>query len=101
MLPVLASAVDFYSVPCAIISQIVGAVDTIGPVFVLIMLTYGAIKYVQSVDNPGGRKQGKDIFIQAIIGGLLYMLWGTVIKGLLTTSLGWLKWDASNSCLPP
>jgi hypothetical protein len=42
------------------------------------MFLYGATKYAMSADNPGGRKQGKDIIIHAIIGGIIFALWAAI-----------------------
>jgi hypothetical protein len=74
--------------PCSIILQVLNVVDTVVPTLVVLMFTYGGITYLMSVDNPGGRKQGKDICIHAVIGGIIYALWAA-IEPLLRASVTW------------
>jgi hypothetical protein len=82
---VLASSVAAGSAPrmdlkvCSVISPVVDVFVAIGPTLVLLMFLYGAVKYVYSADDPGGRKQGKDICIHAVIGGMLLLLTWSVL----------------------
>ena len=61
---------------CYVINSIAYAIYVIAPTMVGLMFTYGAIKYIFSADDPGGRKQGKMICIHAIIGGVIIILAG-------------------------
>jgi hypothetical protein len=67
------------TVPCTIANAIGNALLVIGPSIVLLMFIYGAAKYAYSAEDPGGRKQGRDICIHAIIGGIIIGLWAVVI----------------------
>jgi len=68
-------------VPCSIIKALYDAIFlSIGPTLVGIMFLYGAGKYVYSADDPGGRKQGKEMCIHAIIGGVII----TMVDGVKT-----------------
>lgn len=98
LLPFAVSAqINFTTTPCSIIRQIYYAVVYAGGSFVVLMMTYGAIRYIYSADNPGGRNQGKQIFIQAIIGGVLLGLW-TAIGPILAAIVG-SYWKLSD-CIP-
>jgi len=70
---------------CTWINMVKDTIMAIGPALVLIMFTYGGIKYVFSADDPGGRKAGKMTCIHAIIGGILITLAGIVYNLLFTT----------------
>ena len=59
---------------CTIIVEVYRAVAIIGPTLVLLMFTYGGVKYVFSADDPSGRKAGKMTCIHAIIGGIILLL---------------------------
>ncbi len=62
-------------VPCSIVAALYTIIFTnVGPTLVGIMFLYGAGKYVYSADDPGGRKQGKEMCIHAIIGGVIITL---------------------------
>jgi hypothetical protein len=86
--PLLASAgsITMVGFVCSIVKPIYDTLKVVGPTLVLIMFVYGATKYAYSADDPGGRKQGKDICVHSIVAGLLLMLSYTVmsILGLIT-----------------
>jgi hypothetical protein len=75
---------------CDIIDQVKFVLETIGPALVVVMFTYGGVKYVFSADDPGGRKAAKNTCIHAVIGGIIILLgsWvaGFVGKGCETCS---------------
>jgi len=85
VLSVLASAASaslldtFRRTPCKILMNFYNAMNVVVPTLVFIMMTYGAIRYAYGADDPGGRKTGKSIFIQAMVGGLLYLLYTAVM----------------------
>jgi hypothetical protein len=79
--------VDFKKVPCSILSGVFAAITAIAGTMMVIMFVYGGVKYVYSADDPGGRNGGKNICIQALIGGIIVSLWAGV-SSLLPTS-GW------------
>ena len=59
---------------CTWVNMVGQTIFAIGPALVLIMFTYGGVKYVFSADDPGGRKAGKMTCIHAIIGGIIISL---------------------------
>jgi hypothetical protein len=69
-----ATAGAWADVPCSILHSIKYALENIVPTLVALMFVYGGLKYTYSVDDPGGRKTGKNICIQSIFGGLLFAL---------------------------
>ena len=79
-----ATAVDFTTAPCSIVSAVAIAIEAAVPAIVTIMFTYGAIRYVFSAEDPGGRKNAKDICISAIIAGILF----AIIAALVTLLSG-------------
>lgn len=75
-----AALVDtFTHTPCKILMNFRNAMNVVIPSLVFIMMTYGAIRYAYGADDPGGRKSGKTIFIQAIMGGLLFLMYEAVM----------------------
>jgi hypothetical protein len=70
-LAVGAAAQDIETVPCLVISAVWSAFSKISLTLIGIMFLYGGAKYAYSADDPGGRKQGKNICIHAIIGAIL------------------------------
>jgi hypothetical protein len=66
---------------CSVIFPVWDTLKAAGQALVLLMFVYGGTKYAYSADDPGGRKQGKNICIHAIIGGILISL----TSGVLTT----------------
>lgn len=74
-------------VPCSIVSALYQAIfQYIGPTLVGVMFLYGAGKYAYSADDPGGRKQGKEMCIHAILGGVII----TMVTGVRTAMGGML-----------
>jgi hypothetical protein len=73
------SAQDMTAIVCNILLQVNDLLTAIGPTLVLVMFTYGGIKYVFSADDPGGRKQGKMICIHAVIGGIILVLADSIL----------------------
>ncbi|MBD3389039.1 MAG: hypothetical protein GF416_08130 [Candidatus Altiarchaeales archaeon] len=69
-------------VVCSILSNIQFVLDSIGPGFVIVMFTYGGIKYVFSADDPQGRKSAKNTCIHSLIGGIILIVAHHVV-GLL------------------
>ena len=71
---------------CGVINGIYTPLSVIGGSLVLLMIVYAGVKYVYSADDPGGRKQAKDIIVHSIIGGIILViaidLWG-LITGLV------------------
>jgi hypothetical protein len=67
---------------CDIIDQVKFVLETIGPALVVVMFTYGGVKYVFSADDPGGRKAAKNTCIHAIIGGIIILL-ASWVAGLI------------------
>jgi len=84
------------SVPCTIIRSVFQALQTILGTLAMIMFIYGGLKYIFSADDPGGRKQGKMIAINATIGGMIYLIWLSVETLLAASTGGVLDWS---SCL--
>lgn len=64
---------------CDIIEPIYEAVLAAATSLVLLMFVYGGAKYAYSADDPGGRKQGKQIVIHSIIAGILLAIASTVL----------------------
>ncbi len=83
LLSCFSTAVDEFALRdsfCGVINEIGDVLEKVAPVLVLLMFTYGGVKYVFSADDPGGRKQGKMICIYSIIGGILIILTWEMIK---------------------
>jgi hypothetical protein len=74
-----ASPVQMSDIVCSVITQVLDTLNAIGPALVLLMFLYGGVKYVYSADDPGGRKQGKDICVHAVIGGIIILLAGSIL----------------------
>ncbi|MBU0761756.1 MAG: pilin, partial [Candidatus Altiarchaeota archaeon] len=88
------SSIDFKTVPCTILDAIFTALTAIGGTIVVTMFLYGGAKYAYSAEDPGARKQGKNMCIHAIIGGILIVLWETV-KTILSNG----TWFKTTGCL--
>jgi hypothetical protein len=80
-LPSFASA-QMWKVVCNLITPVWFTVTSVGPSLVVVMFVYGAVKYAYSADDPGGRKQGRDICIQAMIGGAIGILTYGILKAI-------------------
>jgi hypothetical protein len=96
----VSAAVDIKDVLCGVISPIEVAVGTIGPAMVVLMFLYGGVKYVYAADDPGGRKQAKDICIQALIGGIILLLANVILVSILklnTAGCGALTWPSTTT----
>ncbi len=48
----------------------------------IVMFLYGAAKFIYSADDPGGRKQGKDVCIAALIAMIIINIAPTVIGSI-------------------
>jgi len=66
-------------IPCTVIGAVFSAVVNVGSALIFIMLLYGAGKYAFAADDPGARKQGKNMMIHAIIGAIIMGLTGAII----------------------
>jgi hypothetical protein len=82
------ATVTFRPLVCAILTQVTGAIQTAGATLVLIMFTYGAVKYAFSADDPSGRKAGKMTCIHALIAGILIVTY-SLIYNLVSVNSGW------------
>jgi hypothetical protein len=80
--------IDFKTIPCSIITQVFQTFNAVMPALVMIMFSYGAVKYIYSADDAGGRKQGKTIIIHALIGGIIFSL-TYVFYNTLSGSVTW------------
>ncbi len=83
---------SFMAIPCSVIAAVYTALWGIAATLVAIMFLYGGVKYAFSADDPGGRKQGKSICIQAAIGGIFIMVWTGFKQLLVSVSPTWLSW---------
>ncbi|MFH0861900.1 MAG: hypothetical protein V1875_02615 [Candidatus Altiarchaeota archaeon] len=81
-----ATLTPIHAVPCAVIEAMWEAVRSVAPMIFAIMFLYGAARYVYSADDPGGRKQGKNIIIHAIIGVLIMGVLVAIVS--IMTNLG-------------
>ncbi|MFH1054560.1 MAG: pilin [Candidatus Altiarchaeota archaeon] len=80
-----ATATDIETTVCDVMKPIMSALGTIGGTLMVIMFTYGGVKYVFASDDPGGRKAGKDTCIHAVIGGVILIV-ATTITSLVTVT---------------
>ncbi|MFC2162073.1 hypothetical protein ACFLRF_00195 [Candidatus Altiarchaeota archaeon] len=62
------------STVCGVLLDITNTMIAVGPTMVLLMFTYGGVKYTYGGSDPGARKSGKMICIHSIIGGILLVL---------------------------
>ncbi|MBU0761759.1 MAG: hypothetical protein KKD39_01935 [Candidatus Altiarchaeota archaeon] len=71
----MAGLVDASANPAAIIAGVICSlvpdVLRLARVLAVVMFIYGGAKYAFAADDPGGRKQGKSIAINALIGLLI------------------------------
>jgi hypothetical protein len=83
-----ASAVvpNIKAAPCAIIKSVLETVKAVAPALVTVMFVYGGARYAAAADNPGGRSQGKNICISAIVAGVLFLLADTIYNLLAAAS---------------
>ncbi len=70
---------------CEIVVLLHKVLTYVGPTIVLLMFLYGGIKYVYSAEDPGGRKQAKNIMIHALIAGILLGLAVVIIEFVIPT----------------
>jgi hypothetical protein len=77
---VSASTTSIKDIPCSVIKAVADAMKAIGASLVAIMFIYGGVKYIYSADDPGGRKQGKNMVIHAIIGSLIMGLLAVIVS---------------------
>ena len=66
------------TIVCSVIWQIWFPLQAIGYALVLLMITYAGVRYVYSSDDPGGRKQAKSMIVNAMIGGILIFIAGSL-----------------------
>jgi hypothetical protein len=64
---------------CTILKDIRDTIYAAGQALVVVMFTYGGVRYVFSADDPGGRKSAKMTCVHAIIGGILLAIAVTTI----------------------
>jgi hypothetical protein len=81
------SALRVEDVPCSVIVGVWKAISTVGPSLIIVMFLYGAAKYAYGVEEPGARKQGRDICVHAVIGGVLMGLLVGIIHALKITEI--------------
>jgi len=82
------AASDYIKAPvCSIMIAVKTAIEALGGTLVIIMFTYGGLKYIFSADDAGGRKAGKMTCIHAVIGGILVVL-ASNIMAMLTSAGG-------------
>jgi len=70
-LATLASAQDPALILASVICSLVPEVINLAWALALLVFIYGGAKYAYSADDPGGRKQGKNIAINAMIGFII------------------------------
>lgn len=54
----------------------------------MLMFVYGAVRYVYTADDPGGRKQAIGVCIAAVIGMMIIAMASTVIASLRASITG-------------
>jgi uncharacterized protein YacL len=62
---------SIHTIPCQVIKAVFDAVGAVGGSLILIMFAYGCVKYIYGADDPGARKNAKQMIIHSIIGGLI------------------------------
>jgi hypothetical protein len=82
------ATVDFKTVPCRVVLDVLTLMTRAAATFVILMMIYGAIKYIYSADDPGGRKQGKNTIIHAIVAGIIIGMWDVIRVLLANTWFG-------------
>ncbi|MFH0861898.1 MAG: hypothetical protein V1875_02605 [Candidatus Altiarchaeota archaeon] len=65
---------------CRILDAIEFVITALGSSLVIIMFTYGGLKYVFGADDPGARKQGKNTCIHSVIGGIIIVIASLVVN---------------------
>ncbi len=71
MAQTVSATADAASIIKTIICNLVPEIINICWALALLVFIYGGAKYAYSADDPGGRKQGKNIAINALIGFLI------------------------------
>ncbi len=77
-----ASGPDPAEIIATTICNLVPDVLDLARVLALLMFIYGGAKYAFSADDPGGRKQGKNIAVNAIIGLLIVAISYTLVANI-------------------
>jgi len=68
---------------CSFIIPVMNAISAMGGTLLVIMLIFGGVKYTFSADDAGGRKEGKNMIIHAVIGGILLSLVSIIAYNVL------------------
>jgi hypothetical protein len=76
------SALAVLTPVCDFVANLNNAIAVIGASLVLLMLVYAAVKWIYSSDDPGGRKQAVSIIVNALIGGIIMILYRAIIYNL-------------------
>jgi hypothetical protein len=87
---VASATIAIHDVPCAVIVAMWDALRGVAPALFTIMFLYGAARYAYSAEDPGGRKQGKNIIIQSIIGALIMgtlLVIISILRGMGTVTI--------------
>jgi hypothetical protein len=77
-----ASSVDAAAIIASVICGLVPEVSTLAWALALLVFVYGGAKYAYSADDPGGRKQGKNIAINAMIGLIIVAAARAVVNAI-------------------
>lgn len=85
--PSTASASDAAAIIASVICGLVPEVIDLARALAILMFIYGGAKYAYSADDPGGRKQGKSIAINALIGFVIVAVSWSVVKAIAGTSV--------------
>jgi hypothetical protein len=75
------------TIPCMVIAGVWEAIRSIAPALLTVFFLYGAAKYAYSADDPGGRKQGKSIAINALIGFLIVAASKAVVEAVANATV--------------
>ncbi|MFH0861897.1 MAG: hypothetical protein V1875_02600 [Candidatus Altiarchaeota archaeon] len=85
LLPQLAAATTMSDIICSIMGPIFTTLFAAGGTLVVIMFIYGGIKYVYASDDPGGRKEAKNICIHTLVAGILMVVAVSAVRLLGAT----------------
>lgn len=80
------ASADPAAIIAGVICGLVPEVLNLARVLAIVMFIYGGAKYAFAADDPGGRKQGKAIAVNAIIGLLIVSVSYSLVTSIAGTA---------------
>ncbi|MFC2162071.1 hypothetical protein ACFLRF_00185 [Candidatus Altiarchaeota archaeon] len=89
LLASLAAAQTIDAHVCGLLLDVGNAIGSAATTLVVLMFTYGGVRYVANADNAGGRKAGLKICQHSLIAGMILSLGPAIFASFGMTGAVW------------